>query len=113
MLVGSFNQEKALVGAFSVIMKTDCETDGALHSTSLNLECSHALEMWNVKAVVAAFNQEKALVGAFSVIMKTDCGTDGSICGTIKFVSDVLQWAGGNISQHSGQDKLGGANKRF
>ena len=36
--VGAFNQEKALVGAFSVIVKTDCETDcetdGALHSTS-------------------------------------------------------------------------------
>ena len=34
-LVGAFNQEKALVGAFSVIVKTDCETDGALHSTSI------------------------------------------------------------------------------
>ena len=32
-LVGAFNQEKALVGAFSVIVKTDCGTDGALHST--------------------------------------------------------------------------------
>ena len=32
-LVGAFNQEKALVGAFSVIVKADCETDGALHST--------------------------------------------------------------------------------
>ena len=31
-LVGDFNQEKALVGAFSVIVKTGCETDGALHS---------------------------------------------------------------------------------
>ena len=30
----SFNQEKALVGAFSVIVKTDCGTDGALHSTN-------------------------------------------------------------------------------
>ena len=32
-LVGAFNQEKALVGAlvgaFSVIMETDCETDGS------------------------------------------------------------------------------------
>ena len=28
-LVGTFNQEKALVGAFSVIVKTHCETDGA------------------------------------------------------------------------------------
>ena len=29
-LVGAFNQEKALVGAFSVIVKTGCGTDGAL-----------------------------------------------------------------------------------
>ena len=34
-LVGAFSQEKALVGAFSVIVKTGCETDGALHSTSM------------------------------------------------------------------------------
>ena len=32
-LVGAFNQEKALVGAFSVIVKTGCGTDGSLHST--------------------------------------------------------------------------------
>ena len=39
-LVGAFNQEKALVGAFSVIVKTDCETDGApLHSTTPNSGC--------------------------------------------------------------------------
>ena len=28
-LVAAFNQEKALVGGFSVIVKTDCETDGS------------------------------------------------------------------------------------
>ena len=33
-LVGAFNQEKALVGAFSVIVKTDCGTDGSFYSTS-------------------------------------------------------------------------------
>ena len=38
-LVGAFNQEKALVGAFSVgafsmIVKTDCETGGSFYSTS-------------------------------------------------------------------------------
>ena len=33
VLEGAFNQEKALVGAFSVIVKTGCGTDGALHST--------------------------------------------------------------------------------
>ena len=34
-LVGAFNQEKALVGAFSVIVKTSCGTDGSLHSTNI------------------------------------------------------------------------------
>ena len=38
-LVGAFNQEKALVGAFSVIVKTGCGTDGPFYSTSS--ECSH------------------------------------------------------------------------
>ena len=33
-LVGAFNQEKALVGAFSVIVKTDCETDGSICGTT-------------------------------------------------------------------------------
>ena len=33
-LVGAFNQEKALVGAISVIVKTGCETDGSFYSTS-------------------------------------------------------------------------------
>ena len=28
-LVGAFNHEKALVGAFSVIVKTNCETNGS------------------------------------------------------------------------------------
>ena len=30
VLVGAFNQEKDLEGAFSVVVKTDCETDGAM-----------------------------------------------------------------------------------
>ena len=38
VLVGAFNQEKALVGAFSVIVKTDCETDGSFYSTSVDVE---------------------------------------------------------------------------
>ena len=33
-LVGAFNQEKALVGAFSVIVKTGCGTDGPFYSTN-------------------------------------------------------------------------------
>ena len=34
VLVGAFNQDKALLGAFSVIVKTDCGTDGLFYSTS-------------------------------------------------------------------------------
>ena len=34
MLVGAFNQEKALVGAFSVIVKTGCGTDGSFYNTN-------------------------------------------------------------------------------
>ena len=33
-LVGAFNQEKALVGAFSVIVKSGCGTDGSFYSTT-------------------------------------------------------------------------------
>ena len=40
VLVGAFNQEKALVGAFSVIVNTGFGTDGALHSTT---------QVWEVK----------------------------------------------------------------
>ena len=36
-LVGAFNQERALVGAFSINVKTGCGTDRALHSTILHL----------------------------------------------------------------------------
>ena len=32
-LVGAFNQEKALVGAFSVIVKTNCETGWIVYTT--------------------------------------------------------------------------------
>ena len=36
-LVGAFNQEKALVGAFSVIVKIGCGTDGSFYSTKQEL----------------------------------------------------------------------------
>ena len=36
-LVVTFNQEKALVGAFSVIVKTSCETNGSFYSTNLDV----------------------------------------------------------------------------
>ena len=38
-VVATFNQEKTLVGAFSVIVKTDCEFDGLVHSTTAATYC--------------------------------------------------------------------------
>ena len=47
-LVDAFNQEKALVGAFSMIVKTGCGTDGSFYSTNMDtvltlVSCSTAL----------------------------------------------------------------------
>ena len=39
-LVDTLNQEKALVGAFSVIVKTGCGTDGSFYSTSMECRVS-------------------------------------------------------------------------
>ena len=41
-LVGAFNQVKALVGAFFVIVKTDCETDGSYAALFCALNCCRA-----------------------------------------------------------------------
>ena len=66
-VVAAFNQEKALVGAFSVIVKTDCETDGSFYSTRrdpprvtllLALRLAEALS-----PVGAAAHQAAALAG--------------------------------------------------
>ena len=38
MLVGAFNQEKALVGAFSVIVITNCGTNGSFAVLIISLD---------------------------------------------------------------------------
>ena len=62
-LVGTFNQEKALVGAFSVIVKTGCGTDGALHSTIGRL----ATFQQQLGPVVAQFENVCGAEGKFNV----------------------------------------------
>ena len=43
VVVAAFNQEKALVGAFSVIVKTDCETDGSFGALTKDVLLSRLL----------------------------------------------------------------------
>ena len=48
--VGAFNQEKALVGAFSVIVKTDCKTEGLfapfLKKMSVHAAMASCVNIW-------------------------------------------------------------------
>ena len=70
-LVGAFNQEKALVGAFSVIVKTDCETDGALHSSSINVyKCAPPLT-----------RLPRPLLRAAPGLAAAECGGRGAAAG--------------------------------
>ena len=47
-VVAAFNQEKALVGAFSVIVKTGCGTDGSFYSTSSNMLTCPLLQLTGI-----------------------------------------------------------------
>ena len=47
-VVAAFNQEKALVGAFSVIVKTGCGTDGSFYSTSSNMLICPLLQLTGI-----------------------------------------------------------------
>ena len=72
-LVGAFNQEKALEGgpSPSMIVKTDCETDGALHSTSLVPHCHWSRPSKQVE--ITALNQQYSqhqTSHAFSLLLK-------------------------------------------
>ena len=62
VLVGAFNQEKALVGAFSVILKTGCGTDGAL------LQITQSPVHWLVPAGVQLHRPAEAAEDADSVV---------------------------------------------
>ena len=55
-IVGAFNQEKARVGAFSVIVKTGCGTDGSFYSTShddnyLDKQTYSGLYCWDIHKI--------------------------------------------------------------
>ena len=45
-IVGTFNHEKALVGAFSMIVKIDCETDVSFYSTTQDTALGRVEHSW-------------------------------------------------------------------
>ena len=65
-LVGAFNKEKAQVGAFSVIVKTDCETHGSFYSTSRNICATYRGRGWR-GLVVCGGREEGGLGGKVAV----------------------------------------------
>ena len=48
-VVAAFNQKKALVGAFSVIVKTDCETDES-YIALVSFEVGPVAAVWRLLA---------------------------------------------------------------
>ena len=46
LLVGAFNQEKTPVRAFSLIMKTNCDTDGSSAALMKVVSCLVSLAGW-------------------------------------------------------------------
>ena len=51
VVVATFNQEKALLVVFSVIVKTDCGTDGLFYSTTPASTVAHLQEASRINTV--------------------------------------------------------------
>ena len=67
-LVGAFNQEKALIGAFSVIVKTGCGTDGSICGTTLHrsdreLAAGYPVDIIYLPQFIGTDIQDPGLVG--------------------------------------------------
>ena len=73
-LVGAFNQEKALVGAFSVIVKTDCETDGSFYSTTADPTHGAAEPAGDRAQVSASDEPTQKLHSPFPLLTRPDNG---------------------------------------
>ena len=65
-VVAAFNQENALVGAFSVIVNTDCETDWSFYSTSRNICATYRGRGWR-GLVVCGGGEKGGLCGEVAV----------------------------------------------
>ena len=70
-LVGAFNQDKALVGAFSVIVKTDCKTDG-LSAALKKIMFGH----WRFNSILLF--QKSILIHLETSLFTLDLKTDAS-----------------------------------
>ena len=75
-VVAAFNQEKALVGAFSVIVKTDCETDESFYSTILHTphisSTVVSIKLHHINTVQVACNMEIKLFQTKSLSLNTN-----------------------------------------
>ena len=96
-LVGAFNQEKALVGAFSVIVRLDCETDGSFYSTNHG---GVADNLWELQLLCNSFEFDKFtldMTSLFRLMRLWNCGSTISVVDylNLKHRNDKLfrtQW---------------------
>ena len=83
-LVCAFNQEKALVGAFSAIVKTDCETDGSFYSTNHG---GVADNLWELQLLCNSFEFDKFtldMTSLFRLMRLWNCGSTISVVDYLK-----------------------------
>ena len=88
--VGAFNQEKALVGALSVIMKTDCETDGSIYSTT-------PLPLLSATRHGAVFKNSSGFTGNWIILHIYISSHENQYCN----ISWIFIWQTENISFNS------------
>ena len=86
VLVGAFNQEKALVGAFSVIVKTD----GSVHSTNLNLVQGAQCPVTRLQSISRTGESEDTCAGLYPELMLQE---DGSVYSFSLIKSPNLDWS--------------------
>ena len=69
-LAAAFNQEKALVGAFSVIVKTDCETDVNLEQSQRCDGELHNFGGWRISQTIISISQFKRFAKSSQSILR-------------------------------------------
>ena len=80
-LVGAFNQKKALVGAFSLIVKTYCETDGSFYSTKISTLTEYRDGDGGLQLPVAGVHGGAAVLARVLVSQPLDEEGDGHVLG--------------------------------
>ena len=95
-LVGAFNQDKALVGAFSVIVNTDCETNGSICGTRvLSATLRGNTGQQEVNSIVMMLFYCQPIISTFETFLIRPCNHASVeiICSRSMYYYYLFEWA--------------------